>query len=225
MRWGRKFFLCDRKSLSLAPWITCFHHRAQWNPYYSSEINDEFCGTVKGLSEVFERRYGKGRNGNTKEIWLDNIFQLTIRVWCPFYFLKIRALPYTNDYSPPLRPFTPPIRKLFFYFFPLLNVFSWHGAIESSTCRQRNVLSFYKRSSSFSWFPFFHVCDQNSGNCRCLSKFWVSFDNSFFFKHTTFSCLLGFLLFYCRGYQNKKNNENKSQIRCFQQNPALYSTC
>lgn len=130
------------------------------------------------------------RNGNRKEIWFDSIFQFTIRVSYPFYFLKIVALPYTNYYSPPLRPFTPPIRKLFFYFFPIFIVFffSWHGAIESSICMQKNVLSFYKRSHNFHSFTCVtKICR----NCRCVFKFWVSFDNSFFFKHATWLCFTG----------------------------------
>ena len=146
----------------------------------------EFCGTVKRLSEVFERLRGNGRNGNREEIWFGSIFQFTIRVSYPFYFLKIVALPYTNYYSPPLRPFTPPIRKLFFISFLIFIVlfFFFHDTAQLSLAflGKRMFYHFTKDLYRFHNFHSFTCVTKICGNCRCVFKFWVSFDNSFFFQ-------------------------------------------
>lgn len=138
--------------------------------------------------------YGNGRNGNRKEIWFDSIFQYTIRVSYPFYFLKIVALPYTNYYSPPLRPFTPPIRKLFFIsFLYLLFFFFFQDTAQLSLAfvGKRMFYHFTKDLYRFHNFHSFTCVTKICGNCRCVFKFWVSFDNPFFFKHATWLCFTG----------------------------------
>ena len=135
----------------------------------------EFCGTVKRLSEVFERLRGNDRNGNRKEIWFDSIFQFTIRVSYPFYFLKIVALPYTNYYSPPLRPFTPPIRKLFFisFLYLLFCFVFFHDTAQLSLAfvGKRMFYHFTKDLYRFHNFHSFTCVTKICGNCRCVFKF------------------------------------------------------
>ena len=136
----------------------------------------------------------------------NSIFQFTTKVPYPFHFLKILGLPYTvytDDSSPTLTPFTPPIRKLFFISF----LFSFDDcAIERRICMQRTVSSFTKKKITF--FHDFHyfTCMTKILYCKYVSKIWVSLDNSFFL--TTQPVLLGFPLFYCRGYQRKINKSN-----------------